>query len=282
MSLEGASLTEWLASPIGQYLQRWETAQFDEAVSDIFGYHALQLGFTEVDALRNNRMPHQWLAVSSVQAVRPDTAVTGAGPASSRSAALVADASALPFSAASLDLLVLPHTLELSADPHAALREAERVLVPEGRVVITGINPNSLWGFRQSRAHLYRSVCRRFGREVGADGLFMPGTGESMGSIGYWRLRDWLRLLGFEVESARFGVYAPSFASEKWLTRFAWMDTLGPRWWPIFGATYCVVAVKRVRGMRLLEPARRSRKVVAAAPAVVASKDISARHSRGR
>lgn len=282
MSLEGASLTEWLASPMGQYLLRWEAARFDEAVSDIFGYHALQLGFAELDALRNNRMPHQWLAVPSIQAARPDPAVTGAGQTSSRSAALVTDACALPFGAGSLDLLVLPHTLELSEDPHAALREAERVLVPEGRVVITGINPNSLWGFRQSRTHLYRGVRRRFGNDGDASSLFMPGAGESMGSIGYWRLRDWLRLLGFEVESARFGVYAPSFASEKWLTRFAWMDSLGPRWWPIFGATYCVVAVKRVRGMRLLEPARRPRKVVAAAPAVVASKDLSARESRGR
>ncbi len=281
MSLESASLTEWLASPPGQYLLQWETAQFDDAVSDIFGYHALQLGFAELHALGNNRMPYQWLAVTSEQAAQTSFAVTDLGRAGSRHAALVADAEALPFSAASLDLLVLPHTLELSSDPHAALREAERVLVPEGRLVITGINPNSLWGFRQSRARLYRRVFWRFGEQAQADDSFLPGAGQTMGSIGYWRLRDWLRLLGFEVESARFGVYAPSFASQKWLQRFAWMDTLGPRWWPIFGATYCVVAVKRVRGMRLLEPARKPRKAVAAAPAAVASKDIAARHLPG-
>ena len=281
MSLEDASLTEWLASPMGQYLLQWETAQFDEAVSDIFGYHALQLGFAELDALRSNRMPNQWLAVTAEPAVPITKDVTGLGGASSRSAALVADAEALPFSAASLDLLVLPHSLELSPDPHAALREAERVLVPEGRVVITGINPNSLWGFRQSRAHLLCRVFQRFGKQVAVDDSFLPGAGQTMGSIGYWRLRDWLQLLGFEVESVRFGVYVPSFASQKWLKRFAWMDALGPRWWPIFGASYCVVAVKRVRGMRLLEPARRSRKAVAAAPAAVASTDITARPGTG-
>ena len=276
MSLESASLTEWLASAPGQYLLDWEAAQFDEAVSDIFGYHAVQLGFEQLHALRCNRMPHQWLAVASEEAAQTSADVTRTDLASSRSAALVADAEALPFGAASLDLLVLPHTLELSQNPHAALREAERVLVPEGRVVITGINPNSLWGVRQSRARLYRRVMQRFGHPAQRDDLFLPGAGQAMGSIGYWRLRDWLQLLGFEVESARFGVYAPSFASQKWLQRFAWMDTLGPRWWPIFGATYCVVAVKRVRGMRLLEPARRPRKAVAAAPAVVAGKDITA------
>ena len=281
MSLESASLTEWLASPQGQYLLRWETAQFDEAVSDIFGYHALQLGFADVDALRSNRMPHQWLAVMSEQAARTAAGMTGAGGASSRSPALVVDAEALPFSAATLDLLVLPHTLELSRDPHAALREAERVLLPEGRVVITGMNPNSLWGFRQSRAHFYRSVIRRVGHQREVDDSFLPGAGQAMASIGFWRLRDWLQLLGFEVEFARFGGYVPSFESQKWLKRFAWMDTLGPRWWPIFGAMYCVVAVKRVRGMRLLEPVRKPRKGVAAAPAAVASKDITARRQPG-
>ncbi|MBC7548269.1 MAG: methyltransferase domain-containing protein, partial [Polaromonas sp.] len=208
MSLEGTSLTEWLASPTGQYLLRWETTQFDEAVSDIFGYHALQLGCPEIDALRCNRMPHQWLAVASEPAAMTQAPSLSVGGPNGRNAGLVVDPEALPFSATSLDLLVLPHTLELSGDPHAVLREAERVLVPEGRVVITGINPNSLWGFRQSRAHLYRSARRRFGKDVQVAGLFLPGTGESTGSIGYWRLRDWLRLLSFEVESARFGVYA--------------------------------------------------------------------------
>lgn len=279
MSLEDARLAEWLASPLGRYLLQWETVQLNEAVSDIFGYHALQLGFPQLDALSSNRMPHQWLAVTSEQAAQTTASVTGVGGAIARGAALVADAEVLPFGAASLDLLVLPHTLELSRNPHAALREAERVLVPEGRVVITGINPNSLWGFRQSRAHLYRRVLKRFGKQMTGEDSFLPGAGQTMGSIGYWRLRDWLQLLGFEVESARFGVYAPSFASQKWLNRFVWMDTLGPRWWPIFGATYCVVAVKRVRGMRLLEPVRRPRKAMASAPAAVASKDITTRRT---
>src|ERR1019366_694210 len=56
---------------------------------------------------------------------------------------------ALPFDAASLDLVVLPHALELARDPHRTLREVERVLVPEGRVLIIGFNPASLWGTRQ-------------------------------------------------------------------------------------------------------------------------------------
>ena len=253
-------MTDWLKTPPGEYLLAWEREQFDQAVSDIFGYHALQLGFAELDALRANRMPHQWLAATSSQ--HASSHRTESDASSSRpKVAMVTDAGALPFSANSLDLLVLPHTLELSQDPHATLREAERVLVPEGRVVISGLNPTSLWAMRQGRAHFYK----RFGQSQ----LFLPEAGDF---IGYWRLRDWLRLLNFEVESARFGCYRPAFETDKWLARFEWMDKAGRRWWPIFGAVYFLVAVKRVRGMRLLEPAWKTRKTVATAPAVVANK----------
>lgn len=257
-------LTDWLKTPPGEYLLAWEREQFDQAVSDIFGYHALQLGFAELNALRTNRMPHQWLAAASLQHATSHETSVDASSSLSKAArtALVTDAGALPFPANSLDLLVLPHTLELSQDPHATLREVERVLVPEGRVVISGLNPTSLWAMRQRRAHFYQ----RFG----SCDLFLPEAGEF---IGYWRLRDWLRLLNFEVESGRFGCYRPAFETDKWLSRFEWMDTAGGRWWPIFGAVYFLVAVKRVHGMRLLEPTWKTHKTVATAPGAVANKE---------
>ena len=89
---------------------------------------------------------------------------------------------------------------------------------------------------------------RRLGMGTERD-LFLPRAGEF---IGYRRLRDWLRLLSFEVESGRFGCYIPPVTSAKWLARFGWMERAGDRWWPSFGALYYIVAVKRVRGMRLV------------------------------
>ena len=252
MSDQIIDLHDWFQTPAGQYLLRWEDAQLQSSVADIFGYHALQLGVPELDGLRANRMPHQWLGMPS------DEPLAGA---SRLRTALVTDYAALPFSACSLDLVVLPHTLELSTDPHGTLREVERVLVPEGRVVICGLNPASLWGLRQSRAHVFK--------RLGLGDLFLPGCGEF---IGYWRLRDWLRLLSFEVEEGRFGCYRPAVHSEKWLERWSWMDRAGPRWWPIVGAAYVVVAVKRVRGMRLLGPAWKSAPVRAGASVSVAQR----------
>ena len=62
MSGQIISLHEWFETPPGRYLLAWERARFDRAVADIFGYHALQLGLPELDALAANRMPHRWLA----------------------------------------------------------------------------------------------------------------------------------------------------------------------------------------------------------------------------
>jgi SAM-dependent methyltransferase len=276
MKSEIIGFSDWLKTPPGAYLVNWERAQFDQTVSDIFGYHALQLGLPELDALMVNRMPHKWLALEtlpiqpsdrshncSVEENTEHTANETANVApSSRKVAFLTDSGALPFPESSLDLVVLPHTLELGADPHATLREVERVLVPEGRVVISGFNPVSLWGL--GRRH-YRSL------DTGAvRPPYLPGTSEF---IGYWRLRDWLRLLNFEVESARFGCYRPAFGSQKWLDRFHWMDAAGARWWPIFGAVYFLSAVKRVHGVRLLEPGWKALKAPAAAPAAVANKN---------
>ena len=226
-------LASWLLTPAGQYLGAWESAQFDRVVSDVFGYHGLQLGLPEIACLRSSRIRHCWIAQDHVPAAEGSPGFTG----------LWADSVALPFADQSLDLVVLPHTLELSLDPHATLREVERVLVPEGRVIISGFNPLSLWGQRHRRSQWYA--------RLGIDNYFLP---KEIDFIGYWRLRDWLRLLSFEVDGGRFGCYLPSVQSPPWIARFAWMDKAGDRWWPILGAVYFLAAVKRVRGMRLLQP----------------------------
>ncbi len=238
-------------------------------MADVFGFHALQLGLPQLDALAANRMPHRWLAVdrhgSAFEASTPSTAILPAGEAPPPSpspcrVSLQCEFDALPFDSQSLDLVVLPHALELARDPHLALAEVERVLMPEGKVVIVGFNPASLWGLRQLGGRLGRRVGVR-----GREGLFLPTDGEF---IGYRRLRDWLRLLSFEVEAGRFGCYRPALRSESWINRWAWIEPLGDRWWPVFGAVYLLVAVKRVRGMRLIGLSRAQRHQAKASPAV--------------
>jgi SAM-dependent methyltransferase len=235
-------MAQWLETPPGRYIVDWEQAQFDAHVSDIFGFHAAQLGLPHIETLRANRIPFKWLAVDAPTA-----------PAL-RSCQLMTQFEELPFASQSLDLLVLPHTLELAAEPHQLLREAERVLLPEGKLVVTCFNPYSLWGARQFA-----------GRLTGVP--FLPRAGQF---ISLPRLRDWLKLLSFELEGGKFGCYRPAVRAQPWLDRTALMEKAGDRWWPVLGAVYLLTAVKRVRGMRLIGPARKARVAASAsvAPAV--------------
>ncbi|HUH39780.1 MAG TPA: SAM-dependent methyltransferase, partial [Castellaniella sp.] len=154
-------------------------------------------------------------------------------------------------------LLVLPHTLEWSIDPHRVLREVERVLVPEGRVVITGFNPFSLWGARESLPGL---------------ALRLPVPVPSQVSPA--RIKDWFKLLSFEPDRGRFGCYAPLCESQTWLLRWRFMEHAGDRWWPVCGAVYAIAAVKRVASMRLVGPIwrKKRRRVRRAAVAPVANR----------
>lgn len=235
---------------MAERLLAWEQAQTDALLADVFGYHAVQLGWPQLQALRTNRMQHRWLAHAEFEEAQAP--LNPHQPPGLHAPDLWLDSRAWPWRADSLDLVVLPHTLERSADPHACLREVERVLIPEGQVLITGFNPMSWWGWQQSRS-LQR-------------GPVVPQQGQSL--IAYRRLRDWLRLLGFEVQVSRFGGWTPAWRNERWMQRMGWMESAGQRWWPIFGGVYLLMATKRVPGGRLLE-ARQWRKVRSPAPTTV-------------
>jgi SAM-dependent methyltransferase len=248
--LSGETWLDPLGQPAASRLLAWEQLQTDELLADVFGYHALQLGWPQLQALRTNRMPHQWLAQTEFEPASPASeGVPESGPH------LFLDSRAWPWPADSLDLVVLPHTLERSADPHACLREVARVLIPEGQVLITGLNPWSWWGWKQMRGQ----------RQVPA-----PVTGPHLSSslIAYRRLRDWLRLLGFEVQISRMGVSSPAAGSDAWMNRLRWMGVLGQRWWPVWGGVYLLVATKRVPGGRFID-GRRWRTVRSPAGATV-------------
>jgi SAM-dependent methyltransferase len=222
-----SNLADWFATPKGEYVMRWEHTQFDSAVEDVFGFNSVQVGLPDLDLLRQNRIPLR-------------TRV-GLEPACD----LVADSGALPLATGSVDLVVLPHVLEFSAHPHRILREAARVLMPDGQIVISGFNPLSLWGLKRALG---------FGREE------YPWCGRFIGLL---RLKDWLQLLSFELNGGRFGCYAPPFSQTKWLQRSAVMEKAGDRWWPIAGGVYVVRAVKRTVGMRLVMPGWRTQPATA-------------------
>lgn len=208
----------WFESSLGEYLIDHEYHYFDQVVVNIFGYNAVQIGLSQFDFLRLNRMPLHFSAGLENQA------------------SLLAAADFLPIQSSSMDLVILPHVLEFSTNPHQILREVHRILIPEGHIVISGFNPFSLWG----TCHYLRSTQREF-----------PWNGNF---IALSRLKDWLKLLDFEMAGGRLSCYTPPFKQEKWRQRFNFMEAAGDRWWPISGGVYFLHAIKHMHGMRVIKP----------------------------
>jgi SAM-dependent methyltransferase len=242
------ALDLWLQSPAGAYVRAWEQACLDELTADIFGFNAVQIGVPQIDALAANRMPNKWQA-----ATRTSSADELAFASGSKQIAVALDFEELPFASQSLDLVVLPHVLEFAAEPHQVLREVERVLIPEGQVIICGFNPASLWGVRQGVGRITRNN-------------YLPKAGEF---ISMPRMKDWLKLLNLGVTRSHLGCYSPPFRTTHWLDRFSFIESAGQRWWPYFGAVYIVHAIKRVKGMHIIGPAwnKKTAKAPQAVPA---------------
>lgn len=216
----------WYRLRPGQWLLETECAHLAELLPDLFGYHVLQVGcLADADLLGSSRITHR---------------VVLAGDAESAGGAVVpgvyARPDALPIAADSVDVVVLAHTLEFEADPHGVLREAERVLIAEGHVVILGFNPWSLWG-------LWRLVLARRARP--------PWCGHFLSLL---RIKDWLALLGFDMVSQRSYFFRPPLRHAGVMQRLRFMEALGARAWPTCGGAYLVVAKKRVATLTPIKP----------------------------
>lgn len=227
--------TRWLDSPAGQSLIRLEQAWLNDRLQDSFGYRALQVGPSRLDALAMNRMPcRARVSFYQPQPVSPEEDEAGRNQ-------LVCLPNALPIESESTDLIVMAHCLELIPEPHDLLREAERVLIPDGRIVILGFNPLSLWALHRPNA----------------TSLFPPVEGHWLSLS---RVKDWCRLLGLAPEAGACGIYRPFVTHPMWWNRLQWLEPAGARWWPGLGAVYLLVAVKRREGLRMMRAGWKSRR----------------------
>ncbi len=216
---------QWFNSTAGQYLQAKEQALYDQAVFDLFGFNAVQMGCLQMDLLRNSRIPNRYKASEDIE--------------TPFKVHLNCCDDFLPFAGASLDLLLLQHCLEFSERPHQTLREAARVMMPEGHLLISGFNPLSTWG-ATAKFHKLLSKNQAY-----------PWNGKFIGLV---RLKDWLALMGFEIISIEMCCHIPPFDQSTWQKHAAFMDKLGEHCCSVLGGVYFIVAKKRVVGMTPIKP----------------------------
>jgi len=231
-----AGLRAWYHTPPGECVAQLERALLRDVLPDLFGYHLLQVGDSVYDLTESSRISHRF--------------VVGLDEVPSEPARAIARPDALPILANSIDVVLLPHTLEFSPNPHGILREVERVLIGEGHVLILGFNPWSLFGFSR--------------RMLGWRGR-APWNGTFLGLA---RVKDWLKLLGFEIEHVLRTSFRPPMAQARWLTRLEFLEGMGGHFWPVLGNVYAVLARKRLESVRPIRSAWMMRRRVAARGAI--------------
>ncbi|MBI3560713.1 MAG: class I SAM-dependent methyltransferase [Gammaproteobacteria bacterium] len=219
------ALQAWYRTPLGLALAHHERELVQTAVANLFGYFLVQIGWLDsADWLTSSRISQRVLI--GFPGTEPEH----------HPISLIAEPHQLPLQSDSIDVVVLPHTLEFSHYPHEVLREVERVLIPEGHIVLLSFNPWSLWGARRYLPwkRLSPPWCARF--------------------LGTTRLKDWLALLGFEVLTSRGYCYHPPLQSEALLGRQGLWERVGQQVWPILGAANLLVARKRVTTLTPVRP----------------------------
>ncbi len=208
----------WFARPLGQLIIEHERQLLERLLPNLFGYHFMQLGtlFGE-SILESTRIGHRFV----VQ-------LEGEGRIPADCADLLCPSDSLPMGPDTMDVVVMPHVLEYSPNPHKLLREVERVMIGEGHLVIIGFNPWSLCG-------LWRLVLA-----WRAD----PPWGGHFFS--YSRIKDWFSLLDLEVIRIERFFYRPPLSSMRMLARLSFLEKLGNYCWSVFGGIYIIVVRKRV------------------------------------
>ena len=222
----------WYTSSLGRRLAMSEKRILDEHLPDLFGYFLLQCGCPEI---KLEKEQGSWLENSRVSSrFSLDYDIN-------QWVSAQANLAHLPIKADSLDIVVLPHVLDFSAEPHQVLREVERVLIAEGHVIILGFNPWSLWnGFRF--IHIWN-------KQPPWNARFLSSS----------RVMDWLALLGFDVIQQQGYFHQLPIQNIKIIKKMRFLDKFIQRFLPNLGAGYVLVARKRVHTLTPILPRWRSR-----------------------
>ncbi|GAA5442257.1 hypothetical protein Misp06_00431 [Microbulbifer sp. NBRC 101763] len=212
------ALSHWFSSSLGQEILSQQLALSQPLIEGFFGYHLMQVGVTDaVDFADSSRINHRFrLAACPEQ----------------KGAALV-ELEHLPLPSESIDVVLLHHLLDFSAHPHQILREAARVLIPGGHMLLIGFNPFSLLGLSRM--------------------LFSRGAYQKGNQMRAARVADWMNLLDLQADKVHRGFFRLPLQQRELLAKTAWMERLGSRWCLPWGGFYIIVARKEVARVRTIK-----------------------------
>jgi SAM-dependent methyltransferase len=262
-------MRDWFKTSLGQWLVAEEMARCEKLVPAGYYPTALQIGLSQHNYLAGIEIGERFLTV--IQGDDSSESESSDPDLTEKIHRVTAEPMALPFSDKTHSLIVVPHVLDYCKDPHAVLREVNQILIPEGCVVISGFNQVSLWGAAKLGGK--RLSAQRYNNA--------PWRGH------YYRVKrvqDWLSLLGFDIVGASMFAYQPPLQSEKWRSKLSFIDKIGDRWWPSFGAGYMIVGKKREIASSAGGTRRAWRRFIPAMarPAVSATGDMTSSGTHGK
>ena len=228
-----AVTSAWLETALGQALLAQEARLTEDALNGLFGEQCVQLGmWGDAQTFLRYARTQSSLCIASPPNFSADSPPSAFGRIHR-----------LPVATDSIDVAILPHTLDFSERPHEILREVHRVLRSDGHLIVLGFKPGGLWGLRRL-----------------IPGAGLPPNAKTL--ISDRQLTDWLKLLDFSLHgSTRFFFKWPLtgtrvVASQQWEQR-------GRRWWPELAACYMLTAQKRLYTLTpVRQPWRQRPKVV--------------------
>ena len=148
---------------------------------------------------------------------------------------LCAKSAQLPFQNSSVDAFVLLGELDFAQDPHQIIREIDRAITADGRVVIAGFNPFSIAGIMK-----YMPINRK---NLLHKGRFFTAS----------RIKDWLQLLDFEIVQHDNLIYSSMFMRKK-LNSQSRLQKWFQKHLPWFSSMYIITARKREIPLSPIKP----------------------------
>ncbi|MFK5984780.1 MAG: methyltransferase domain-containing protein [Pseudomonadota bacterium] len=241
----------WYQTHLGQLIYKSEAKIIEQQLESCFGYSIVQLGkVTAEGMIQSTRIKNK-----CVMHCFADNGEQNTGLAIRGNTGVVSLLQRLAIKSNSVDVVVLHHCLEFEAFPHEILREVERILVAEGKIIIVFFNPYSLIGLWQFFLRL------RF--KVRGKDLNFPIKKNWISSN---RIEDWLALLGFDSKKVGAVFFRPPISNLTVLERLNFMEKVGKRYWPFFSGSVVYKATKRVSTLTPLRSKWRLKKKVVRRP----------------
>jgi ubiquinone/menaquinone biosynthesis C-methylase UbiE len=136
----------------------------------------------------------------------------------------------LPIFSGSIDLVILPHTLEYVDNPRQLLSESCRIVKPEGFIMILGFNPYSFWGLKR----LLKSA---------KDRKQMPWCNHFIHAS---MIKRWLTLADFELVKHSTALLSSSVNRQSKQHKTNILEAIGLRCLPFIGGVYMIMAKAKV------------------------------------